>query len=174
MACFTVSAEKGLSQLGGLRTLEKLHTTTPPSGPPDSASDIRFNPSSSALIVTTKGHPGPPAVPGYIYTFAVNDGLVSVDPIISSPSALILDYGFSFLGSDTSAIITDATFGASIVNIDSSLTVTETHHIAIPNQSATCWSAYSRRYGTVWVMDVNRTNVTALVRTFRIDCFIFF
>ena len=173
MACFTVSAEKGLSQLGGLRPLEKLHTKTPPSGPPDSASDILFNPSSSALFVTIKGHPGPPAVPGYIYAFAVNDGLISGDPIISSPSALILDYGMSFLGSDTSAVITDATFGASIVNIGSNLTVTETHHTTIPNQSAVCWSAYSRHYGTVYVMDAARTNVTALVRIFRNDVFIF-
>lgn len=162
VACFTVSAEKGLSQLGGLRPLEKLQTKTPPSGPPDTVSEILFNPSSSALLVTIKGNPGPPAVPGYIYAFAVNDGLVSVNPIISSPSALILDYGFNFLGSDTSAIITDATFGASIVNIDSSLTVTETHHIAIPDQAATCWSAYSRHYGTAYAMDVLRTNVTAL------------
>ena len=173
MACFTVSAEKGLSQLGGLRPLEKLHTKTPPSGPPDSASDILFNPSSSALFVTIKGHPGPPAVPGYIYAFAVNDGLISGDPIISSPSALILDYGMSFLGSDTSAVITDATFGASIVNIGPNLTVTETHHTTIPNQSAVCWSAYSRHYGTVYVMDAARTIVTALVRIFRNDVFIF-
>ena len=173
MACFTVSAEKGLSQLGDLRTLKKLHTKTPPSGPPDSASDILFNPSSSALVVTIKGNPGPPAVPGYIYAFAVNAGLVSVDPIISSPSALVLDYGFSFLGSDTSAIITDPTFGASIVNIDSSLTVTETHHTTIPNQTAVCWSAYSRHYGTAYAIDVGRTNVTALVRTFRVVVFVF-
>lgn len=162
VACFTVSIENGLSPVGGLRPLKNLHTNTPPSGPPDSASEILFSPSSSALFVTIKGKPGPPAVPGYIYAFGVNNGQISSDAIISSPSALILDYSINFLGSETSALITDPTFGASIVNIASDLTVMETHHTTIPNQGAVCWAAYSRHYGTVYVVDANRTNVTAL------------
>lgn len=73
-----------------------------------------------------------------------------------------MDYSIDFLGSDTSALITDPTFGASIVNIASNLTVAEIHHTTIPNQGAVCWAAYSRLYGTVYVMDATRTNVTAL------------
>lgn len=162
VACFTVSTENGLVPVGGLRPLQRLLTSTPPSGPPDSASEILFNPNSSALLVTIKGKPGPPAVPGYIYAFAVHNGQISSDAIISSPSALIMDYSINFLGSETSALITDPTFGASIVNIASNLTVTETHHTTIPNQGAVCWAAYSRHYGTVYVIDAGHTNITAL------------
>lgn len=162
VACFMVSTEKGLVPVGGLRPLQKLLTNTPPSGPPDTASDILFNPNSSALLVTIKGNPGPPAVPGYIYAFAVNDGQISNEAVISSPSALILDYSLNFLGSGTSALITDPTFGASIVNVDSDLTVTETHHTKIPDQGAVCWAAYSRHYSSVYVIDSDHTNITAL------------
>ena len=73
-----------------------------------------------------------------------------------------MDYSIVFLGSETSALVADPTFGASIVNIASNLTVSETYHTTIPNQGAVCWAAYSRHYGTVYVTDANHPNVTAL------------
>ena len=73
-----------------------------------------------------------------------------------------MDFSMNFLDSGTSALVTDPTFGASIVNIAPNLTVTEKHHTTIPNQGAICWAAYSRHYGTVYVMDAAHANVTAL------------
>lgn len=94
VACSTVSSDMGLTPTGGLGQLKMLQTNTPPSGPPGSASDIRFKPSSSALFGKTKGNPGPPAVPGYIYAFAINNGHIFSHPIISPSLGLIVDWIF--------------------------------------------------------------------------------
>ena len=163
VACFSVHPEHGLFPIGVLRPLTNLHTTTPPIGPPNTVSEIIFNPSSTAVFVTIKGNPGPPAVPGWIYAFDIeSNGRVSSNPVISCPPKLVMDFSISFLGSDTSALITDPTFGASIVSITPSLQVTETQHVTIPSQGASCWSVYSQQYNSVYVIDAGNPNITIL------------
>ncbi len=85
-------------------------------------------------------------------------------PIILSPSASILDYSIKSLGSETSALMKDPAFGASIVKVASSLTVSRTDHTTIPSQDAVSWAANSRHYDKVYVMDAAHTNVTDLER----------
>ena len=161
VACFSVS-NAGLSPLGSLRPLKNLQTKTPPTGPPNTASEIQFNPSSSAVFVITKGNMAP-ATSGYLYAFAVeSNGRVSNNPVISSPSKLILDYSIEFLGSDSTALITDITFGASIVTISNTLEISESDHIVIPNEGAVCWAAYAPQFDAVYVDDSNHPNITIL------------
>ena len=161
VACFSVSDQSGLSPVGSLHPLRDLHTQTPPTGFPDTVSNIEFNPSSTAIFVATKGHTGPPALPGTIYAFRVgSNGIVSKDPILSKKSDLIWDFSIEFLGSDNSALVTDPTFGVSIVSITPGLELVEMHHTAIPFQAAACWSTYSPRFDAAYVMDAGAPNIT--------------
>ena len=164
VACFGVDRFKGLRAQGPLRPLTKgYHETTPPTGPPLSASDIEFNPSSSALFATIKGDPGatPPA-PGYIYTWPVRSGAPAQTPIITSFPDVLLDFSLNFLGGDGLALLTDPSFGAAILSVSPKFQITERAHTAIPLQRAACWGAYSARYDSAYVIDASNSNITAL------------
>ena len=162
VTCFSADHAKGLTVLDQApRNVSKaLHETTPPAGPPGTASDIVFNPSGTALFATIKGNPGPPAVPGFIYAWPVNLGKVSTEAVINSLPDVILDFSMNFLGSDGRLIITDPSFGASIVNVSPKLTISEDKHVAIPNQGAACWSAYASRFNSAYVIDAGHPNIT--------------
>ena len=74
-----------------------------------------------------------------------------------------MDFSIDFLGWDTSALITDPAFGASIVSIAyPSLEVRQAHHVSVPNQAAICWGAYSRRFNSAYLIDAGNPNITSL------------
>ena len=157
MTCFHVSPEKGLSAQGSLRHIP-LNQTTPPVGPPDTVSDIVFNPSQTALIVTVKGNGKDP---GYIYAYPVSwDGSISSQAVVSRPADLALDFSISFLGSDSRAVITDPSYGASIVAVSHDLQFSVTDKITIAGESAICWSVYSQMYDTIFILDGGLTAIT--------------
>ena len=163
VACFSVSDQWGLHPIGNLHPLKDLHTTTPPVGFPDTAADIQFNPSSTAVFVTIKGNPGPPAVPGFIYAFPVDRwGQLSQEPVISSPPQFTVDFTINFLSSDSCALLTDPSFGASIIAISPDYKVSERIHIAIPGQGANCWATYSPWYDAAYTSDAAKPNITVI------------
>jgi hypothetical protein len=156
ISCFSTDHSKGLTPLGALRPLS-LNQTTPPVGPPNTASDLVFNPSQTALIATVKGNGKDP---GYIYAYPVNtDGSISTNPVISRPSGLLIDFSVSFISS-TSALITDPAYGASLVSISPDLSFSVSSKIVIPGEGAACWSVYAPRYNTVFVLDAAHPNIT--------------
>ncbi len=102
-----------------------------------------------------------PPKSGYIYAWPVHDGQVATEPVTNSLAALRMDFSIDFLGRDTSALITDPSFGASIVEIAyPSLGITELHHIVVPNQIAACWGAYAPRFDAVYIIDAGHANIT--------------
>ena len=96
--------------------------------------------------------------------FAVDSsGHVSNSPvIISSQSKLVLHIGINLLRSDGSALITDSSFGASIVNVDSKFETAEVHHVSLPNQGAACWATYMLHHDAVYVIDAGHANIALL------------
>ena len=165
VSCFQTDHAKGLTPIGKLRPFPQgLHQSTPPMGPPLTTSDIEFNPSSTALFVTIKGDAmAIPPKPGYIYVWPVHAGAVSMKPVISSPPTHRMDFSIDFLGCDTSALITDPAFGASIVSIDyPSLKITEKHHIVVPSEKAACWGAYAPRFDSAYIIDSGHTNISVV------------
>ncbi|KUJ20110.1 uncharacterized protein LY89DRAFT_682894 [Mollisia scopiformis] len=159
VSCYSVDHAKGLTPITSLLPIP-LNQTTPPVGPPGTVADILFNPSSTALFVTIKGMP---PTPGFIVAWPVlSSGVISSTPMISSPSELVVDFSIDFLGSDSSAVITDASYGASIVSISPTFSVSVAVKTVIPNQGASCWSAYSSRFNTIFVMDGGNPNITLL------------
>lgn len=162
VTCFSTDHAKGLTPVGGLRPIA-LGQTTPPVGPPNTASDILFNPSESAVFVTIKGSP---TVPGFIYVYPVTpSGLISTTPIVSSPSALRIDFALVFLGTDSRAAIADPAFGGAILSIAHDYTVTVLKQITVPGQSAICWVEYDARFNTIFFLDAGTANITLVDAT---------
>lgn len=151
--------EKGLRALGGLRAIA-LNQTTPPVGPAGTVSDIVFNPSQTALIAVVKGN-GMDA--GFIYAYPVEwDGSVSTKAVLSRPAELAVDFSISFLGSDSRAIITDPSYGASLVDISPGFEFTVARKIVVAGEKAICWSVYSQQYDTVFIFDGGLTTITLI------------
>jgi hypothetical protein len=156
VTCFSTDHAKGLSPQGGLRPIA-LGQTTPPVGPPGTVSDIVFNPSETALFVSIKGAP---PTPGSIYVYPVVHGAVSATPVISKPATLLVDFSLNFLGSDDKAVITDPAYGASLVDISPSYTVTVSKQIVVANEKAICWATYSDRFNSIALLDGGSPDVT--------------
>jgi hypothetical protein len=101
--------------------------------------------------------------PGYIYSYPVEwDGSIATKPVVSRPSELALDFSINFLGEDSRAVITDPSYGASLVDITPSLEFSVAAKVPIAGQSAICWSVYSASFDTIFILDAGVTNITLL------------
>ncbi|KAG8412210.1 hypothetical protein J3458_014401 [Metarhizium acridum] len=129
--------------------------TTPSVGPPNSVSDIVFNPSQTALFVTIKGNG---IGRGYVYAYKVVNGRINPQPVISRPPGSMLDFSLTFL-SDSTGVVTDPAYGASY---NRNLSVTASNQITIPGQGATCWSVFAPEFDTVYLSDGASPNIIAL------------
>ncbi|KAF4340268.1 3-carboxymuconate cyclase [Fusarium beomiforme] len=156
--CFTVSSCDGLKPQGNLKPLPVIDQTSPPTGPPNTVSNILFNPSESALFVTIKGNG---MENGFVYAYKVENGHVSEEAVKSQPENLPVAFGMSFI-SDDSAVISTPAYGAAFVSIAQDLTVSTKTNIAVPKQMATCWTAYSADTGSVYLLDGGVPDITAL------------
>lgn len=163
VACFHADHAKGLTPLGGLRHIAS-NQTTPPLGPPLTTSDIVFNPSGTALFASVKGDAMamPPKI-GSIYAWPVHGDKVAMKPTVNQLDTIPMDFSIDFLGSDHKALITDPSFGASIVKVHyPSLKIEEKHHVVVPNQGAACWGAYAPRFDAAYIIDAGNPNITVI------------
>jgi hypothetical protein len=154
--CFAVTHD-AISPIGSLMPLP-IKQTNMPLGPPNTVSDVVFNPDDTALFVTVKGDG---MNPGYIYAYPVMDGKVSATPVVSRPPGLLLDFSMTFI-SDCRAVISDPAYGASYVSVARDFTVSVEKKIVVPGQKATCWTAYSDAFNSVYLFDGGNVNVTTL------------
>jgi hypothetical protein len=156
--CFSVSDCGRVDPLGNFKPLPVMNQTAPPLGPPNTVSDILFNPSETALFVTIKGNG---MDDGYVFAYKVWDGKVSEEPVKSRPMGLPVAFSMSFI-SDSSAVITTPGYGAAFVSIADDLSVTLNTMATIDNQVATCWSVFSEEFGSVYLLDGGVANITTL------------
>ncbi|KAH6954675.1 hypothetical protein DER45DRAFT_570861 [Fusarium avenaceum] len=156
--CFTLSRKGGLKPMGGLKPLPIQGQTNPITGPPNTVSDILFNPSETALFVTIKGDG---MSDGYVYAYKVHGGTVSEEAVVSRPINLPVAFGMSFYSDDAAVIVTPA-YGAAFVSITDSLNVVTGHNITIPSQVAICWSVASADSSSVYLLDAGVANITSL------------
>ncbi|KAH7245501.1 hypothetical protein BKA59DRAFT_544757 [Fusarium tricinctum] len=156
--CFTVSRRHGLKPVGSLKPLPVQAQTNPITGPPNTVSDILFNPSETALFVTIKGDG---LSDGYVYAYKVNDGTVSEEVVVSRPINLPVAFGMSFYSDDAAVIVTPA-YGAAFVSITEGLNVVTEYNITVPGQVATCWSVASEDSSSVYLLDAGVANITSL------------
>lgn len=179
VTCFSVDPRKGLTALDKApRSISSaLNQTTPPVGPFSTTSDIKFNPSSSALFVSVKGSPATnPISTGSLFVWPVVDGAVSTDAVVTKNANLILDFSLTFISTDFQLLLTDPAIGADILGISTDLTVNIDQPVNITYQKATCWSAYEPKAKVVYTVDAAQTNLTlisavdgSIVDTFNFD-----
>ncbi|KAL6915009.1 hypothetical protein FSST1_012769 [Fusarium sambucinum] len=156
--CFSVSGSDGVKPVGGLRSLPVMNQTNPIMGPPNTVSNILFNPSETALFVVIKGDG---MQSGYIYAYKVENGIVSEQAVVSRPENLPIPFGMSF-SNDNSAVVSTPAYGAAFVSISKDYTVSTENVLNITTQMATCWTARSSETGSVYLLDAGVANINAV------------
>lgn len=156
--CFGVSSSHGIKPVGGLRPLPILNQTNPITGVPNTASNILFNPSETALFVAIKGDG---MTSGYIYAYQVENGIVSEEAVESRPDNLPLPFAISFVD-DQSALVATPAYGAAFVSIAKDLSVTTDTIVNVTGQVATCWTAKSTDTGFIYLLDAGVPDVYAV------------
>ncbi|KAK5110383.1 hypothetical protein LTR62_006091 [Meristemomyces frigidus] len=151
--CYHVDRQLGLIPTGSFIQFSKSisNETTPPTGPPESSSQIFFNPTSTVLLVDQKGSkPGS----GHIVTYPIVNGAVTAaEQIDNQFPNIALPFAAVFLD-DTRAFIVDPSCGASIFTVPASGHLVQDTHVTIPTQLAVCWANYDARLNTAYAIDV--------------------
>jgi hypothetical protein len=152
ITCASYSPTSGLGQFDNLRSFG-LTQTTPPSGPPNTVSQLQFTENEKFLLATVKADP-PNNKTGFVAVYAIADGKVVTEPVRSSPKDTAILFGFDQIPSTNNFLVTDPSIGAAILSLDTtSCEVSTLHAINITGQAATCWSAISAATGTGFVAD---------------------
>jgi hypothetical protein len=159
VSCTSFSSQ-GLGKMDALRPFG-LGQTTPPVGPFNTVSQVFFSSDESVLFTAVKGNP-PANNTGFISAFPVNakspcGGAIttlSTTETRSSPAGTAVLFGSAAIPGSTSLFVTDASFGAAVLAVDSSDKTTLTGKGVIADQSATCWVAISDVTGNAYVTDI--------------------
>ncbi|OBT57099.1 hypothetical protein VE04_02169 [Pseudogymnoascus sp. 24MN13] len=159
VSCTSFSSQ-GLGKMDALRPFG-LGQTTPPVGPFNTVSQVFFSGDESVLFTAVKGNP-PANNTGFISAFPVNakspcGGAIttlSTTETRSSPAGTAVLFGSAAIPGSTSLFVTDASFGAAVLAVDSSDKTTLTGKGVIADQSATCWVAISDVTGNAYVTDI--------------------
>jgi hypothetical protein len=161
IACYKISPT-GLTPEGGLRPFS-LNQTTPPSGPLNTVSQTFFNSDSTALLTTVKGDPTKNNT-GFLSSFPVVNGCVSMTGTKSSPNGTAVLFGSTVLPGRNDIFVTDASFGAATLSSSTSdFSVANVKaQTKIAGQKATCWTTFSARTGTAFVTDVARNTLNEI------------
>lgn len=152
VACFKIGSN-GLLPLDEVRRPFALNQSNPPTGNPNTVSQVLFNHDSTALIALVKGDPSTPGNHGFIAVFPIREKRVSRDAVMSSPSNTTSLFGAALIPETTNILITDPTIGAALVSIDINGYGHTLSVISIAGQIATCWAIFSPQTGTVFVTD---------------------
>ncbi|KAG8954275.1 hypothetical protein FRC04_000500 [Tulasnella sp. 424] len=155
VSCFKADPANGLTALPDAIRVLPLNQTTPPSGPPGSASDIIFTPSHKLLASGLSE-----SQPGYIAEWAVDPttGQLSQDFVkntISSPG--MNPFGMTPIPGRDAILSADPAVGYAIWDLT---TVSATSNvISVSGQMAICWSTYSASTQSFFLMDPGASEV---------------
>lgn len=170
ISCFHVDPVSGLRLSSGLMSLgNALKQTTPPSGPPDAASQILFTPDSSAVMGITRGKAGvQPVQPGWIVSYPIQNGRLCDNGTLNAYNKLPMAFGSTYVN-DSSLIVVDPSFGAGIVDTSKPSTPELTATINVNGSQAICWVAFDARLQLSYLLDAGRNVIIAIdARTTRI------
>jgi hypothetical protein len=158
VSCSSFSS-KGISTMDELRPFA-LKQTTPPVGPTNTVSQVFFSADEKTLFTTVKGDPTKNNT-GFLAAFSVRESrrgrapYVSHEGVQSSPKGTAVLFGSSTIPGSNELFVTDASFGAAVLSVDSRTDVaTVKGKGTIANQKATCWVAVSPATKTAFVTDV--------------------
>ena len=143
-----------------------LGQSTPPVGPLNTVSQTFFSSDESALFTTVKGDPTVNNT-GFLSTYSVqaSNGAATLSnkDVRSSPNGTAVLFGSATLSNDPSTLfVTDASFGATVLSIDSKGQATVKGKQAIDGQAATCWATISDATNSAFVTDVGVNRVVEM------------
>ncbi|OCL14811.1 hypothetical protein AOQ84DRAFT_207763 [Glonium stellatum] len=167
ISCSTFSATAGLSPMDSLRVFD-LGQTTPPVGPTNTVSQTFFSEDESLLFTTVKGDPTVNNT-GFLSVFPItkssscNPSSLSTAETRSSPPGTAVLFGSAIIPNSSSIFVTDASFGAAILSLDSANNQASlVSKQAIADQKATCWATISAATGSAFVTDVAVNHVVEM------------
>jgi hypothetical protein len=142
----------GMGSFDALRPITLSGQTTPPSGPPNTVSQVFFLHDDSALITTVKGIPGT-ANHGFVVSNQVSKGKVSAKSIASTIPGSTLPFGAAAIpNSKHHIVVADPSIGAFTAQVSS--TGSSLVSLApVSQQVAACWVVYSDASSTAFVID---------------------
>lgn len=161
ISCATFSA-KGLGKMDALRPFD-LGQKTPPVGPLNTVSQTFFSSDETALYTTVKGDPTVNNT-GFLSMFPVQASqgaaALSQKDVRSSPNGTAVLFGSATMPNDPSSLfVTDASFGAAVLKVDSKGQASVIGSQAIKDQAATCWATISDVTNSAFVTDVGKDRV---------------
>ncbi|KAI0718023.1 hypothetical protein C8T65DRAFT_99979 [Cerioporus squamosus] len=156
--CYKVDKKLGLTAIPNTLRYLALKQTTPPAGPPNTASHIVFNHDESELIVSVKG--APPASVGYLATWAVAPGdgsLSATSTHIAPPPGGALPFSLTPVPGQNAFLATDPALGFAVFDLSGQ---NRSAAVAVAGQGATCWSSYSAHTGSYYLSDIGTATIT--------------
>ncbi|EPE31900.1 3-carboxy-cis,cis-mucoante lactonizing enzyme [Glarea lozoyensis ATCC 20868] len=162
IACYKITPT-GLLPSGSLRPFA-LNQTNPPSGPLNTVSQTFFNGDSTALLTTVKGDPTKKNT-GFLSSFPVTAGMVSMTGTQTSPNGTAVLFGSTVLPGTSDIFVTDASFGTATLSSSTGFAAAAVSaSTKLDGQKATCWATFSAVTSTAFVTDVAR-NVLSEIDT---------
>ncbi|XP_014551659.1 hypothetical protein COCVIDRAFT_30821 [Bipolaris victoriae FI3] len=165
ISCASFSS-KGMGRMDGLRPFD-LGQTTPPVGPLNTVSQTFFSADEKTLFTTVKGDPTVNNT-GFLSAFPIEAGQggankVSTKGMQSSPNGTAVLFGSAIMAKDPSSLfVTDASFGAAVLKVDSAGQATVQGAGTIGGQKATCWATISDSTNSAFVTDVGVNRVVEM------------
>ncbi|OAL55137.1 hypothetical protein IQ07DRAFT_499576 [Pyrenochaeta sp. DS3sAY3a] len=149
--------KSGVGKMDCLRPFD-LKQTTPPRGPLNTVSQTFFSNDESTLFTTVKGDPTVNNT-GFLSVFNVQQSgraaTLGTKETRSSPEGTAVLFGSAPIPNDPSSLfVTDASFGAAVLQLDSQGLGSVKGKQAIDGQKATCWATISRATNSAFVTDV--------------------
>jgi hypothetical protein len=131
-----------------------ISQTLPPTGPPQTMSDIIFSPDNLALIVSVKGVNS--TIPGYLLFFLLtNSNSMSSNPIQTVVTGGILPFSLTPVGNN-GLLFTDQGANGVLTLTYSSTSGLANNYVLTPINTtlarALCWSTYSPTIGNYYVI----------------------
>ncbi|KAL1608168.1 hypothetical protein SLS60_003107 [Paraconiothyrium brasiliense] len=156
VSCASFS-HRGIEPMDKLRSFD-IGQSTPPKGPLNTVSQTLFSADETKLLTMVKGDPMVNKT-GYLSVFEVErtwgrQATLAQRDVRSSPNGTAVLFGTTRIpGSTNSLFVTDASFGAAVINVDRNGQATAPHKQKIDGQKATCWSTISPATGSAFVTD---------------------
>lgn len=155
-------SKNGIGSMDSLRAID-LVQSTPPVGPTNTVSHAFFSEDESTLFTMVKGDPTVNKT-GFMSSLAIEQkkscsgsmasSAASEDSRVSPPGTAVL-FGSQFIPGTNNIFATDASFGAAVLSVDQkSGQASIVRRQTIEGQKATCWAAFAKSTGTVFVTDV--------------------
>jgi len=128
----------------------------PPNGPPNTVSDIAFNPSNNCLIISYKG--SNMNKPGGILIYPIKNDRLATNPVKTVLKGGFLPFGMKTIGNN-SLIVTNASNGVNSVVYDDITGMGRSSDI-LPIEGAVCWVTYAPKTNNYYVIGATSDAIT--------------